>query len=120
VNPPVTAALRACAAGCPASEAATELLIGHGGILHRTDFAAYIRTGTSDRTLMACIDWAAAAAAGRLPLSGGERRILTLAASLAAATPASLRDDIPGLDNRNLALLITAIRHAAGHPPPHH
>ncbi|MGH3397622.1 MAG: hypothetical protein ACRDPO_23300 [Streptosporangiaceae bacterium] len=48
---------------------------------------------------------------------GGERRILQLAASIAAGTPVSLRDAIPGLDNRNLQLLITAIQHAAGQRP---
>ena len=66
---------------------------------------------------MAWIDWDAALSAlrhGQLPLSGGEQRILTLAASIADGTLVSLRQAIPGLDNRNLKLLITAIRHAAG------
>jgi hypothetical protein len=47
-----------------------------------------------------------------------ERRILQLAASIAAGTPVSLRDAIPGLDNRNLQLAITAIQHTAGQRPP--
>ena len=55
---------------------------------------------------------------GQLPLSGGERRILQLASSIAAGSPVYLRDAIPGLDNRNLQLLTTAIRHAAGQRPP--
>ena len=82
-----------------------------------------MHTGTSisdGTTLMAWIDWDAALSAlhhGQLPLSGGEQRILTLAASIAAGTPACLRDALPGLDNRNLELLVTAVRHAAGHPP---
>jgi len=69
---------------------------------------------------MAWIDWDAALSAlhhGQLPLSGGEQRTLTLAASIAPGTPACLRDALPGLDNRNLELLVTAVRHAAGHPP---
>ena len=119
----ITAALRAHAAGLYPEEAGTELLIGHGGIVPRDDFASFIHTGTSisdGTTLMAWIDWDAALSAlyhGQLPLCGGERRILTLAASIAADTLVCLRDALPGLDNRNLELLVTAIRHAAGHPP---
>ena len=40
MNPAIIAALRAHAAGLHPEEAGTELLIGHGGILHRDDFAA--------------------------------------------------------------------------------
>ncbi len=119
------AALRAHAAGLYPDEAGTELLIRHGGIVDRDDFAGFVHAGTSisdGTTLMAWIDWDAALSAlhdGQIPLCGGERRILTLAASIAAGTPVRLRDTLPGLDNRNLKLLTTAIRHAAGHPPAH-
>jgi hypothetical protein len=118
-----SAALRACAAGLYAEEAGTELVITHGGFLHRPDFMRYVDTFTSihDATLMAQIDWQSLHSArpgGQLPLSGGERRILNIAASLAAGTQISLRDTLPGLDNRNLDLVTTAIRHAAGHRPP--
>ena len=119
------AALRACAAGLYPDEASVELLIGHGGFLRRRDFGAFVRTGTSitdGTTEMAQVDWDAAITAlhaGRLPVSGGERRILQLAASIAAGIPVSLRDAIPGLDNRNLQLVITAIQHTAGQRPPH-
>ena len=121
----IIAALRAHAAGLHPDEAGTELLIRHGGIVHRDDFAGFVRTGTSisdGTTLMAWIDWDAALSAlhhGQIPLCGGERRILTLAASIAEGFPVCLRDTLPGLDNRNLKLLTTAIRHAAGHPPGH-
>ena len=37
---------------------------------------------------------------------------------IAAGFPVCLRDTLPGLDNRNVQLLITAIRHAAGQRPP--
>jgi hypothetical protein len=70
----------------------------------------------------AAIDWAAAAAAldtGALPCSGGERRILRLAASLAAGLPVDLRDTLTGLDDRNLALAISTFMHASGQRPPH-
>ena len=118
------AALRACAAGLYPGEASVELLISHGGFLPRRDFSAFVRTGTSitdGTTQMAQVDWNAAITAlhaGQLPACGGERRILQLAASIAAGTPVSLRDAIPGLDNRNLQLVITAIRHTAGQRPP--
>jgi hypothetical protein len=70
-------------------------------------------------TLMAWIDWDAALSAlhdGQIPLSGGEQRTLQLA-SIAEGFPISLRDTLPGLDNRDLKLLVTAIRHAAGQHP---
>ena len=116
------AALRACAAGLYHCEAGTELLISHGTFLRRPDFAGFICTaaGITDGTQMAAIDWDAAITAlagGNLPASSGERSILQLAASIAAGTPVALRDTITSLDNTNLELLLTAIRHAAGHRP---
>ena len=69
---------------------------------------------------MAWIDWDAVIAAldgGRLPASGGERRIVRIAAGPAAGHPVSLRDAIPGLDPHNLDLVTTAIRRAAGQRP---
>ncbi|HLQ52799.1 MAG TPA: hypothetical protein VK162_00860 [Streptosporangiaceae bacterium] len=122
----IITALRTCAAGLHPDEAGVELLISHGGFLGRRDFAGFVHTGTSfsdGETLMAQIDWQAAISAlhdGQLPVSGGERRILQLAASIAAGFPVGLRETIPGLDNRNLHLVTTAIRHAAGQHPPHH
>jgi hypothetical protein len=124
VTTQITAALRACAAGFYSGEAGTELLISHGGFLHRPDFSRFVDTFASitDSTPMAQIDWESVHSAcceGQLPLSGGEWRILKIAASLAAGTGVSLRDTLPGLDDRNLELVTTAIRHAAGHRPPH-
>jgi hypothetical protein len=123
VNAAIIAALRAHAAGSCPEQAGTELLIRHAGILHRDDFASFVHTGTSisdGTTLMAWIDWDTALSAlhqGLFPASGGEQRILQLAASIADGTPVSLRQTIPGLDNQNMKLLITAIRHAAGQHP---
>jgi hypothetical protein len=114
----LVAALRACAAGLLPLEAGTELLIANGTFLHRDDFAGrFIDHGISDGTPMAAIDWDAAInalAVGSLPCSGGERRILQLAASLAAGTPVSLRDTVTSLDQDNTARLLTAIRNATG------
>lgn len=119
-----TAALRACAAGLYPDEAGVELLISHGGFLHRSDFTSFVDTFTSFSdgvTPMAQINWDAMHGAlhdGQLPVCGGERRILQLASSIAAGFPVCLRDTLPGLDNRNVQLVITAIRHAAGQRPP--
>jgi hypothetical protein len=95
------------------------LIISHGTFLARPDFALHIETAAciSDGTPMAWIDWEAVIAdldGGRLPASGGERRIARIAASHAFGHPVSLRDTIPGPDPRNLELVTTAIRRAAG------
>jgi hypothetical protein len=120
----LTAALRACAAGLYPLEAGVALLAANGTFLHRTDFTGrFITTGTSisdGATLMADIDWDAAIAAlhaGELPCSGGERRVLELSSSLAGGTPVDLRDAVTGLDDGNIALLVTAILHASGKRP---
>jgi hypothetical protein len=84
----------------------------------RNDFTTrFITCGTSGGTPMAAIEWDAAITAITLPCSGGERRILKLAASLAAGTPASLRDTVTGLDQDNAARRLIAIRHATGKRP---
>lgn len=115
----LSSALRAAAAGIHPDEAGTGLIISQGVFLHRDDFTRHVETGDSisDGTAMAWIDWdsvVAALDAGLLPASGGEKRVLRIAASLAADHPVILRDAIPGLDSRSLHLVTTAIRHAAG------
>lgn len=115
----LSAALRAAAAGIHPDEAGTGLIISHGVFLHRDDFTRHVETAASisDGSPMAWIDWDAVITAldgGLLPASGGEKRILRIAASLAADHPVSLRGAIPGLDQRSLDLVTTAIRHAAG------
>jgi hypothetical protein len=72
----------------------------------------------SDGTPLALIDWDTAVTAldrGGPPVSGSERHILRIAASLAIGHPVSLRHAIAGLDQRNVRLVTSAIRHAAGH-----
>jgi hypothetical protein len=120
----LTAALRACAVVLYPLEADVALLAGNGSFLRRDDFTnRFIEHGTSisdGTTPMAAIDWEAAITAlqaGELPCSGGERRILLLSASLADGIPVDLRDTVTGLDDRNTALLLTAIRHATGKRP---
>lgn len=91
---------------------------------HRADFrdrfihpAVSISDGT---TAMASIDWAAAVTAlagGQLPCSGAERRLLRPAASLGDGIRVDLRDALASLDDANLGLVTTAVRHAAGRRP---
>lgn len=47
-------------------------------------------------------------------LSGGERRVLALAASLAGGAPIDLSDAVSGLDRETLDLVLAAIAHAGG------
>ncbi len=114
------AALRAGASGLYPLEAATGLIIAHASWLTREDFAGFIHAGTSitePGTELASIDWEAAISAldaGELPSSGGERRMLRLAASLAGQAPVSLGDAITGIDDRNVGLLVRAVLHASG------
>lgn len=115
----LTAALRASSKGIYCEEAAIELIINHGAWLRRDDFTGqFIRTQDGPvRDITAVIDWDEAMTtlqAGNLPCSSSEAAILNLAASLATATPVSLRHAIIGLDQANLHLIINAVRHAGG------
>jgi hypothetical protein len=119
VTSQLSAALRAAAQGLHPDEAAAGLIISHGTYLTRGDFTRHMHSevSISNGTPMAWIDWDAvigALDAGQLPSSGGEKRVLRIAASLAAGHPVDLRDAIPGLDQTNLHLVTTAIRRAAG------
>ena len=118
-------ALRAGARGIHPLEAGTGLLTECGSWLHRDDFTSrFITAGTSISdgvTLLASIDWEAAVTlhAGELPASGGERRMLLLASSIAGGTLVSLSEALPGIDRRNASLVVSAVAHAAGLPDPH-
>jgi ADP-ribose pyrophosphatase YjhB (NUDIX family) len=121
-DPPLAGQLRAWARGIYPDEAGVELLICHAVFLHRADFTSRFITTTpasSDGTPLAVIDWPAVIAAldGSLPCSGGENRMLRLAASLAAGIPVSLRDALTGIDGRGTQLVVQAVLHASGHRP---
>jgi hypothetical protein len=80
----------------------------------------FIETGPAlvGDTPMAIVDWEAALAAleaGELPCSGGEGRILRIAASLAAGVPVDLGDAVTALDTTTLMLVARAVLHAGGH-----
>lgn len=112
-------ALRAHARGVHCQEAAVELLIGHACWLRREDFLhTFVHTAPVNRTPMAAIDWAEAITAldhGQLPCSGGEGRMLRLAASLAEGIPIDLRGALTSLDRHNVELVSRAVTHATGH-----
>jgi hypothetical protein len=108
-------ALRACASGIYAAEAATGMLIAHAAWLNRDDFSKFIYPDTTAGT--AAIDWDAAVTAltaGEMPSSSDEQKMLRIAASLAGQTPVILGDAITGLDDRNIQILIKAVLHTAG------
>jgi hypothetical protein len=103
-SPAVLAAgLRAHAQGLCCLEAAAELFIT-------------VHPGAGSGQPVAVIDWPAVIATlgSGLPCSGGEQRILKITASLADGIPVDLRETLTGLDDSNIQLLITAIRHASG------
>lgn len=106
--PGPTAPDSAGAEGLCALEAGTGLIIAGGTWTGHRDFACHIHYGTT----AAAIDWEAAIAAldaGDLPCSGGEKRMLRLAASLAADIPVCLGDAVTGIDRRSVGLLLDAI-----------
>ena len=116
----LAAALRAHAQGLHHLEAATEMMINHASWLRRADFHRFLHTATGliDATPMTAIDWADAITAldhRQLPCSGGEARILRLAASLAHGIPVDLGDALTGLDAHNAELAAHAVKHATGH-----
>jgi hypothetical protein len=116
-------ALRTQAQGIYCHEAAAELLIAHQSWLQRPDFTepfVNVRNGVVDGRAMAIIEWAeviTALHARQLPCSGGEHRILRIAASLASGIPVDLRDVLSGLDNTNLDLVARTVMHAGGQRP---
>ena len=117
----LAAALRAWAKGLLCLEAAAELLIGHRWWLFRAEFLAIaVESGQEvfSGQEMAAVDFVAAAGAleaGVLPCSGGEGRVLRIAASIAEGVPVDLREAVTGLDENNAVLAAAAVLHAAGH-----
>ncbi len=116
----LAAALRAGAARLYCAEAGAELLITQQSWLSRSDFAPFviIAPRAAGQAVTAAIDWSAAITAldgGALPCSSGERRILHLAASIAAGIPADLGETLTGLDRASIAAAARAVLHAGGH-----
>ncbi|MFP5368375.1 MAG: hypothetical protein ACLGIS_16355 [Actinomycetes bacterium] len=108
--------LRAWARGMYTTEAATELLIRGFGGKFATPGNPWVHTSTEPQgpgQVSAWIDFASIPEEAGM-LSGGERRFLMLAASLAEDVPVVLGDVVPGLDRENLDLVLAAIAHAGG------
>jgi hypothetical protein len=117
----LAAGLRAHAQGLYCLEAAAELLIAKSWP-HREDFTSRFITlhpGIGSGQQVAVIDWPAVTAAlgSTLACSGSEQRLLQITASLADGLPVDLQDALTGLDDDNIAKLVTAILHASGRPP---
>lgn len=105
-KPEIAAALRRWAQGSLPAEAAVELLIrAWGGRLLNGSWVR-VEPGWA---------WIDADRADGGYLSGGERRLLDIALSLAARDRAvSLNEVLPGLDHTALRLVLAATAHAAG------
>ena len=108
--------LRAWARGMYTTEAATELLLKAFGGKFAAPGNPWVHTSTEPEgpnQVRAWIDFAAIPEEVG-PLSGGERRFLMLAASLAEDVPVVLGGLVSGLDRENLDLVLAAIAHAGG------
>ena len=112
--------LRAHVTGLTSPAAAVDLLIAHRTWLHRNDFLerfTFTSTDFDTQTTHTGIQWAEAinALGHNLACSGGEARLLRIAASLAKGIPVDLHDAMTGLDHTNTTLVAHAITQAAGH-----
>jgi hypothetical protein len=107
------AALRAWAKGIYPTEAATELLIRSGAA---TTGDPWIQPGDDPGWWWVDFEALAHALNEGTHHSGGERRILSIAASLGGHSPDGFRlgDALPGLDRAHLALVLAATAHAGG------
>ncbi len=107
-------AVRAWANGIYPTEAGVELLIRHGKAIYEgAPWIDELEPLAADRPRMAAInvDTLLERTGG---WSGGERRIVRIAASLLGDYPVSLYEDLPGLDRRALLLVLAAVAHASG------
>lgn len=107
--------LRAWAQGDYPTEAAVELLIRAKGGRFARESQPWIERPRPSSSLC-CVDW------DRLRyelgvFSGGERRFLNIALSMGTSKyPVDLSNDLSGLDDELLLLVLAATAHAAGRP----
>jgi hypothetical protein len=118
-NPSPTAqqtatALRACASGSYPLEAAVELLARafDGRFARPGRLWIGLSAGASLHARLQADVLADEAVHG--PYSGGERRLLAVAASLAGGPSVALDEVIPGLDRYLLDLVLAAVAHTGG------
>jgi hypothetical protein len=109
-------ALTLGASGLTCVQAGVQLFIDSDMWLHRADFVGqFVTVDAGMASALAFVDWEAAITAlreGRLPCSSGEQRILRIVASMSGGIPVDLRDALTGLDDTNLGLTASAVRHA--------
>ena len=106
----LTDALRAWAKGIYPTEAAVELLIRSG--LSSGGYPWVQRSPDSPDRWWVDAHQINADTIG--VYSGGQQRVLRIAAALLGAQPVDLFEDVPGLDREHLALVLAAIAHAGG------
>lgn len=109
-TPEVAAGLRAWASGLHPLEAAVELLIRawDGRLLHGPWIVVEV-DGLDTQV------WFDPTPIAEATMSGGERRVLEIAGSLASPEyPIALTDTVSGLDRHALDLVLAAIAHAGG------
>ena len=106
----LTDALRAWAKGIYPTEAAVELLIRSG--LSSGGYPWVQRSPDSPDRWWVDAHQINADTIG--VYSGGQQRVLRIAAALLGAEPVDLFEDVPGLDREHLALVLAAIAHAGG------
>ena len=103
--------LRAWAKGMYTYEAATELLLRAFGGRYADPRQPWIRADEDSGKPWIDFESIPEFVEGN---SGGERRFLLLAASIAADVPIALGDTVSGLDRDNLQLVLAAIAHTGG------
>lgn len=112
------AGLRAWAQGLYPLEAAVELVVRCFAGRFATPGNPWIQP--CERPGWWWLDTAQITDATLAGLSGGEQRVLRIAASLAAGAPVNLGDTLPGLDRDVMDLVLAAMAHANGsHDHPH-
>lgn len=107
-------AVRAWARGIYPSEAGAELLIRQGRAIYRgAPWITELDAGSDSGPGRAFIDVDALLYESGA-WSGGEQRVVRIAASLLGAPAVDLSEEVPGLDRGNLALVLAALAHANG------
>lgn len=107
-------AVRAWARGIYPTEAGVELLIRHGKTIYEgAPWLTEIEPSSDGRPRMVGVDvdvlldhagaW-----------SGGEQRVVRVAASFLGGPPVDLGEDVPGMDRACMKLVLAAMAHAAG------
>jgi hypothetical protein len=107
-----TQSLRAWARGLYTTEAAVEVLVRAFGGRFTQPGWPWIEPGDEPGSYWLDVEELTDDTTGAL--SGGERRLLAVVASLAGGQRVDLAGALPGLDRDNVALVLAAVAHTAG------